>query len=411
MGDTQFGLEKAKTTNIYFFFTILFLVFDYGRPQDILGIGSIRPSLIIGLILSLFLIKHKDISIYKEKSIKFIFYFIILLFIYIPFARHRYLAWIAAELMIIQIPFILSIIANISTLERLKKLIFVLILLMNYVSIYSLMHKGQGSGNYFQDENDIALFINMYIPFCFYLMVYNKRKKIKLFYAISLVIGVSAVVLSFSRGGFLGLIGIGVIIWLYSPKKIFTLAVLVCLGLGIYFFSGQNYKNEMITITERSNIDEHDDTAKSRIESWKAGWRIFVNHPFGVGGNNFGIYFPDYQSQYFTHNMWGRAAHSLWFTLLPELGLIGIWIYFTLLYYNLKNLYFLKNISRVITDPEDKYFYYLSLSMLASFAGYFISGTFLSVLYYPHYWYLTGVIVAICNIVKKIDDKTVLQLK
>ena len=50
---------------------------------------------------------------------------------------------------------------------------------------------------------------------------------------------------------------------------------------------------------------------------------------------------------------------------------------------------------------EKNYIYYLSLAFMASLVGYFSSGTFLSVLYYSHYWYITAILVATVKIANK----------
>ena len=127
--------------------------------------------------------------------------------------------------------------------------------------------------------------------------------------------------------------------------------------------------------------------------------RMFIDNPLGVGGNNFQVRFPEYQSKIFKRGMWGRVAHSLWFTLISELGIFGILIFFMLLYYNVRDIIFLKNF-RLDNREDLKYLNVLSLATFASFAGYFASGTFLSVLYYPHYWYLTAILVASVKIAK-----------
>ena len=266
---------------------------------------------------------------------------------------------------------------------------------MIYVSGYALTHGGKGSGNYFMDENDVSLYINMWLPFCYFLSFVEKKRIIRLLYITGLIIGVSAVVYSGSRGGFIGLIAVGFIIWLYSPNKLFTLIVISLTALVMVVLASKSYWNEMSTITDLS-----EGTANARIESWKAAWRIFIDHPLGVGGNNFQVWFDKYQSGYFKRGMWGRVAHSLWFTLIPELGIAGIYLYFSLLYHNLKNIFYLKNIKNSET-VEIKYINHLSLAFLGSLAGYFSSGTFLSVLYYAHYWYLTAIIIATSNIANK----------
>ena len=127
---------------------------------------------------------------------------------------------------------------------------------------------------------------------------------------------------------------------------------------------------------------------------------MFLDNPLGVGGNNFQVRFEEYQSGWFQRGMWGRVAHSLWFTLISELGIIGIIIYFRLLYYNLKDIFVLKKI-KASSNDELRYLHYLSLAFITSFVGYFVSGTFLSVLYYPHYFYVTAMIVASRNLLEK----------
>jgi probable O-glycosylation ligase (exosortase A-associated) len=268
-----------------------------------------------------------------------------------------------------------------------------------YISIYSLMHNGMGSGNYFQDENDVALFINMWIPFCYFLFMYETNKTKKILYMVGLICGLLAIVVSFSRGGFVGLVCVAAVVWLYSPKKILSLVMVVVLAGVVYVFGGEEYWNEMATISETQ-----DGTAEGRILSWQAGWDMFLDHPLGVGGNNFPMHFPDYQSEEFKKNMWGRAAHSLWFTLIPELGIFGIIIYFALLTYNIKDLAHLKK-QKAGNNQDLRYLYILSIASFAALAGFFASATFLSVLYYPHYWYLTALIVAMANISRELTKK------
>jgi O-antigen ligase len=299
--------------------------------------------------------------------------------------------------MFLYLPFILSIIATVNTIERLKTLITVLICLMIYVAGYALTHGGVGSGNYFADENDLSLYINMYIPFCYFLFFHDKQGSKRLFYGIAVVVGLLAIILSFSRGGFVGLVAVAGIIWLSSPKKMINLLLILLLGIIFYFIAGDEYITEMGTATDTTS-----GTAKERIESWKAGWRMFLDNPLGVGGRNFLMRFPEYQGDYFSRGMWGRAAHSLWFTLIPEVGVIGIWIYMSLLFKNLKDISYLRKLNDENND-DIKYLRTIGLAMLASFAGYFASGTFLSVLYYAHYWYLIPVLAASVYIANQIQ--------
>jgi O-antigen ligase len=153
-----------------------------------------------------------------------------------------------------------------------------------------------------------------------------------------------------------------------------------------------------------STIDDtKENTASERIESWKTAWIMFLDKPLGVGGNNFQVWFPQYQTQYFKRGMWGRVAHSIWFTLIPELGIFGIILYFYLIHINVKSIYEIKiNSIEHCDDERHNYLHSLSLAFLASLSGYFASGSFLSVLYYAHYWYITALIVVSLRIHKKL---------
>jgi len=270
---------------------------------------------------------------------------------------------------------------------------------MIYVSCYSLFYKG-GSGNYFKDENDLALYINMWLPFCYFLFRAEKRKVKKIVYASGLLIGIASIVMSFSRGGFVGIVCVFLVIWLFSARKVISLVVIGCLATSVFLFAPKNYWTRMETIKEADK-----GTAIERRLSWEAAWAMFLDNPLGVGGNNFPVRFPEYQSSEFKKGMWGRAAHSLWFTLISEIGIFGIIIYGLLLYYNVRDILYLKRINKDKKNGDLVYLQSFSLATVASLAGYFASGTFLSVLYYPHYWYLTGMLVATTNVAKNITKE------
>jgi probable O-glycosylation ligase (exosortase A-associated) len=270
------------------------------------------------------------------------------------------------------------------------------ILITGYVAFYSILHSGKGSGGWFNDENDLSLFLNTMLPFAYYLIFFQKKTILKLLYISALVLCLIAEILSFSRGGFVGLFAVGFSIWFFGKNRLRNGIILFLIVALMGIFAGSEYWSEMSTITETES-----GTAQSRIQMWKSAWLMFLDNPLGVGGNNFQVRFDEYQTDHFRRGMWGRPAHSLWFTLIPELGIFGSLIYLLLLRANIKDIWFLK---RLKTDNDDfRFLHTLSLAIIASLAGYFASGTFLSVLYYPYYWYLTGLIVASVLIAKRLE--------
>lgn len=387
------SLKRTINNKYWFFFAILYLLVDYGRIPSVLSLEFLRPGLVITIILICFILANEGLSLAWKRQTKMVWLFMLLLTAYIPFAVNTYYAYHTVKGMLLYMPFIISVIVCVDSMERLRLIVLVCVCIMIFISLYALTHAGVGPGHYFVDENDLALYVNMWLPFCLFLLLTEREKYKKIIYGIGLIMGIGAVIVSFSRGGFVGLVATLAVVWLVSPRKIVSLAVVLVIVIGMFAFGSERYWAEISTVTDTS-----ESTAEQRINSWKAGWSMFLSHPLGVGGNNFPVLFPEYQPPEMRRNMWGRVAHSLWFTLIPETGIIGIWIYFTLLFYNIKDLFFLKNLVNQRSDDDAGYLHGFALACLASLAGYFASGTFLSVLYYPHYWYITGFIVAAVNI-------------
>jgi putative inorganic carbon (hco3(-)) transporter len=391
-------MTKPKTIvnneyNSMFYMVILYLLLDYARLHELLNFGFAKPLMIITLLLIVMILHSGRLFDQKNNQIKLIFLFIFLLFTYIPFAINNFIAYIVAKSMFLYAPFIISTMICINVINRLKKILFFCILIAAYVSIYSLTHKGLGPGNYFLDENDLSLYINMWIPFYYYLFIVEKSRIIKALCAASMVLGLMAIVVSFSRGGFVGLVAEFCVIWGLSKRKLLCLILIAFIFIVGILNTDEKYKAEMETITDLS-----ESTAAERIESWKSALNMFLDNPLGVGGGNFMVRFAEYQTNYFSRGMWGRAAHSLWFTLIPELGIGGILIFSILLFYNIRDILFLKNVSSENQNDDLVYLNYVGKAFLASMVGFFASATFLSVLYYAHYWYMTGFIVASVNI-------------
>lgn len=386
-------MQEAQT-RYWFVFVVLYLFFDYVRPQSVLPIGFLRPSLVITIVLVFFIIRYGALFKTDNDQLNKVWGFTLLLGCYAPFAVNNFLAYSAFRTMMLYMPFIISIVWCVNTLSRLKNLVLICVIFQIYIAVYAITHAGRGPGNYFGDENDLALYMNMWLPFSYYLFFYEPQKKMKVIYATAFVSGLASIVISFSRGGFIGLLAVSATIWFFSRSKLASSILLLGVGLALFLLAGDLYWLEMNTVT-----DIQGKTANSRILSWKSAWRMFLDNPLGVGGFNFPVRFPEYQIDGFSRNMWGRQAHSLWCTLISEMGIIGTVVYFSLLRKNIFNIWqLMKPNSKVDADHEAVFFRVLGLSLAASLMGFFASATFLSVLYYAHYWYMTAIIIAALNI-------------
>jgi O-antigen ligase len=96
-------------------------------------------------------------------------------------------------------------------------------------------------------------------------------------------------------------------------------------------FVPPQYQAEMNTIQEEG-IDAA--TGRDRLELWKVAWSVFLDNPIiGVGQGNLPYRLGDYQYSRNGESFWqrsisGRMVHSVYLTVLSELGIIGtlIWV-------------------------------------------------------------------------------------
>lgn len=385
-----------------FVVTVLYLIFEYGRPQDHISvIGTLRPSLILISLLTILLFSNRSrLGMAASPQTSRMLIMFLLFALHVPFAVNNGRAYYVSQAFLMNVIMFASIIVFVDTLDKLRLFLKCWVYLMIYVAINGIIGGGSAGSSFLADNNDFALLMNLMLPFGIFLFLYEKQKKTKLLYLIASVLAVASIVITVSRGGFVGLITVMFVIWLTSTRKLVSLVLACALVLGIYLFADQSYWDRISTIETAQDYN-----AESRLELWKAAWQMFLDHPFGVGPANYSVLLPEYQSEFFgDKNMWGKAAHSVWFTLLSELGIPGVLLYLSLLRANVRDLKYLKKLS---TDGDNHRFaHFLALAFMASLAGFFASGTFLSALYYPHYWYLTAMIVATRKVIDHTDSSS-----
>lgn len=380
----------ASLTNNWFGFnlTLLYLIFDYGRPQDKIPVlGVIRPTAILSVLMIVSWLYSGFNDAVKSRQIRYLFYIFLLLASYIPFAKNNFWAFAVARGFLMYFPFIISVCLYVDSIERLKTVMNLWIALMIYIAINGILGKGIGGGNFLSDENDFGLVMCTMLPFGIFLFLEEKIFRKKMIYMLGSVLAIMGIVKSMSRGAFVGFLVVFIIVWLFSPRKIMTLIVAGMLALVLFLTADPKYWEDMNTI-----VDTKESTAATRLQLWEGGWNMFKAHPLGVGGGNFPVWISEYQPTEMKRGYYGTVAHSLWFTLLPELGVIGVVLYGRLLHQNIRDIFSLSKLKD--QDNEKRYLYYLSLAFIGSLAGYFSAGSFLAVLYYPHYFYITAFIIA-----------------
>jgi probable O-glycosylation ligase (exosortase A-associated) len=401
---TPSGEERDLTWP--FFIVLAYFFVDFARPQAWFPpFGAIKPGMLAlgGGILTVLAHRH---LVYFPLRAKLMAAFLGLMILGTPFATNRYWAFVCTkDFALFLFGAVLPLMSFVNTYSRLQRLVGFIILIHVPLALYGITHSGFGLGSFLGDENDFCLALNIVLPYVFFSLYFMKGAHRKL--ALVLILGflLFAITSTKSRGGFLGVIAVVVYSWLSSPRKLASLALIAAVSGPVLVMVPQSYWDEMKTIESST---ENDDTGAQRLYLWNMGWEMFLDHPIvGVGPtnyqwNSFSYESPDQQDK--GVHVWGKGSHSLYFTLLPEQGLVGLTMFVAIVVIGFRDSSAVRRAYRTLAKvdgyPPDRLQQFYVLNILtkandAAFIAYLVSGAFLSVLYYPHFWLQVGMGVAI----------------
>lgn len=410
--DTQ---KKSKTElrqyELPFYLLLILLFFEYVRPQSYLPtLSMIRPALFVYVLLFISLLFRGKALRIQNTQTKYYFGLVLLMTIHIPIAVNNYWAFEIWKTTCLYFILYLGIVNFVDSLEKLKKLINFGIISIVFCAVIGISKGGRipySYASFLGDENDFALVMNMFIPFAYFMFLETTSKWKKALYLGAISSFVAANIISLSRGGFVGLVAAALYCWLRSPKKILTSIILV-LGICILSFTAPSQYWEEVRTIKEENIREG--TGSVRWYAWKCGWKMFLDNPIiGVGQGNFPWNFEKYEPpEGFGGRLHGgMVAHSIYFTLIPELGIIGTFLFFGILWRSYKDISDkIRQIQRRTETMQQKnntLCYYI-LAIQGALFAYLVSGVFLSTLYYPHFWLMIAFIVSAANTTISIDQ-------
>ncbi len=277
--------------------------------------------------------------------------------------------------------------------DRLKSLLDLWCVIYFFMALFTIKNTPYGAGDFTRDPNDACMALAMGIPLVFYvscLKSTGRKKRLCLYGVLGLLF--VGIVMTGSRGGFLSLIGVlGVMWWLSRARlKIFLYSATLGLTIGgtvLLTVLPEGYFKEMESIN-----NPEDGTRVERFRTWEIGWLMFLDKPLvGAGAGNFKHTSKAYQplTTWWTgrqKSLAGRASHSLYFQVIPELGIVGIGLFLYIIFYLPFKLYLGRKqyAKDRETDEDAEILYMWSNWLIASMAAYAVAGAFISVAYYPH---------------------------
>jgi probable O-glycosylation ligase (exosortase A-associated) len=248
--------------------------------------------------------------------------------------------------------------------------------------------------SFFGDNNTLGLALCMILPILLYLSREEPRPWLKKTLRVVFFFNIIAIIFTYSRGAFLGLLVIlAVLIWRSPWRLRFGMALLIGALVAAPLLPN-NLWERIQSIGQQESEKTRDGSVQGRFEAWRTAWNIAVDRPFtGAGFRalwNEGIWLQYYGSSEF---LGVRDAHSLYFEVLEEHGFLGFGLYLLVL---TSTLLTLRRIRR-------RWRGHVEYGWLANYAEmtqlclypFLVAGAFITVAYFDLYFYFVAASVVL----------------
>ncbi|PCJ96242.1 MAG: hypothetical protein COA45_11360 [Zetaproteobacteria bacterium] len=255
---------------------------------------------------------------------------------------------------------------------------------------------GRDIGSMLGDPNDLALVLLFPTAFGLsYVINPNIKWYDRALGLITITLMFAAILATQSRGGLLGVLAVmGVFAWYKVPSKTLLITGGLCGVLLLYIVAG---------IGERASGGLHeggfDESAKGRLYAWEAAFWMAVHKPLtGIGISNFIYNYWEYSHYWDGKN---HAVHSTWFGVLAETGFLGFSLFISLIIMSVRNM--IRAVETLESLQNHHYLYAMAMALLAGFAGFCASGTFLTMGFIWPFYIMFGLSLALRQIVSQIE--------
>jgi probable O-glycosylation ligase (exosortase A-associated) len=230
------------------------------------------------------------------------------------------------------------------------------------------------------DRNGAALAFVCTIPLIWYLFTQSTQRWVRYGLLFSLAMTVIAVLGTYSRGGLIALVAVGAMLVWRTRYRFRAMIAAAVFAIPAVFFMPQQWTDRINSIGEA----REDGSFMGRVDAWTFAWRVALDRPLVGGGilatedpRVFRAYAGDTQTAI---KPGSRAAHSIYFQVMGDTGLLGLGIYLAMLAITWLNLSRAVKLAR--RREELRWIEELSRNMQCSFAAFCVGGAALSLAYF-----------------------------
>ncbi len=305
--------------------------------------------------------------------------------------------WVECETFAKTITLALVIIALMRTEARIKALMFAVLLSMGFHGVIEALkfilsgggHRIWGPGtSIIADNNQFALAIIMTIPIVIYLYAQTRSLFVRIAIAGTILLLMVTVIGTNSRGGFIGIVALGLWIFLTTKRKARFLMIVVPMAAIALSFASEQWYSRIGTI----ETADQDASFMGRVIAWKINTLAALDHPVTGAGfratqelsvwlhyaQRFSLL--DFIPTNTPDPMTAHAAHSIYFQVLGDMGFVGLAIFCALLITAWRNASV--TLARTRNWPEMKWAGDLARTFQYCLIPYFVSGAALNMAYF-----------------------------
>jgi probable O-glycosylation ligase (exosortase A-associated) len=308
-----------------------------------------------------------------------------------------------AELELVRVSKVLLItftmILLVTSHQRLKSLVMVTAMSFGLLAIkggiFGIRTAGESRvwgppDSFIADNNAFALAVNMSLPMLLFLARDEKRRSYRWLYYLASAFGVLSVILTYSRGGLLGLAAVLLAITFKSKYRLVSIFLVVLVSLGVVTFAPQRWMDRMEGLA-RGDVDM---SGHQRLVSWRTSWNFAMDYP--ITGGSFNALpdvelFQRYKSEPLPGGFLSSGPHSIYFQTLEEQGFVGLGIYLLLLVSCWVSLFSLRRTAQ--RTPATQWIVPYTHMIEISLFGFLVSGAFLGLANFDLFYQLVAMVI------------------
>jgi len=389
---------------IIFYFLILLLPLA-NHPLWTMSIAGVTPIKILGLLnvlyaLGYLLLYHPRPHFFRTRQARWFVAFIVLAGVSFVAKDHGF--YMSAQFGLIYASVLLLFFVTVIVVDSLRHLRLVLISVVASMAVasayvlrewykYHNLYPGFRAGWIAGDSNYFAASALIALPIAYYFFRMAPRRWEGRFCLAAFALTLFAVMLTASRGGFLGLlVGLLLIVW-RSKARIRNFAVMTLLVVPIVLLAPSSPLQRLLDPGYSERIG-----SEVRLVLWKAGMHMIADHPvFGVGLGNFAVASTTYMdnktlSQYkelaaYTPQQIAGMACNAYVQTAAELGITGFVVFVGLL---VSAFWSLETTRRRARKAGPKLLFLAAQSMQVSLVSFAVALVFLDGEYLKLFWLL-----------------------